>query len=173
MSGRLSVEAQQAPAHGKARSPSLRVRRASHSDVPAVAAAVAALLVELGGTPPEPQAVQATARALIEDESLGALLVAEDDGGLVGVLGTSWQLAMHAPGRYALIQDLWVHPAWRSRAIGAALIEGLAGVMRQQEITRIEVGLPKAGFAALAATEAFYRANGFVTLGPRMRKVIE
>ena len=31
------------------------------------------------------------------------------------MLAASWQRAIHVPGRYATIQDLWVTPAWRSR----------------------------------------------------------
>ncbi len=99
----------------------------------------------------------------------GALLVAEGDGALVGVLAASWQSAMHVPGRYALIQDLWVHPAWRSGGVGAGLLAALFELARERGLARVEVGLPGERFAGLAATEAFYLANGFTPLGPRMR----
>ena len=148
---------------------SWRVRAAEPKDSDAIATAVAELLSELGATPPPAQAMQRTARTLIEDPKAGALFVAEADGMLVGVLSASLQSAIHIPGRYALIQDLWVHSAWRSRAIGRALLAALIDHVRELDLARIEVGLPKEDFGGLPATTAFYRANGFTPLGPRMR----
>ena len=37
---------------------------------------------------------------------------------------------------------------------------------------RLEVGLPQESFTHLAATERFYRENGFTPLGPRMRRLL-
>ncbi|MCW3020362.1 MAG: Branched-chain-amino-acid transaminase [Solirubrobacterales bacterium] len=148
-----------------------RVRAARKQDTPAVAAAVAELLVELGGAPAAPAAMQDATRALIDDPDAGAVLLAELDGELVGVLAASWQTAIHIPGRYALIQDLWVHPAWRSREIGGELVRALSELANEQQIARVEVGLPRESFAGLSATEAFYLRNGFVRLGPRMRRM--
>jgi GNAT superfamily N-acetyltransferase len=194
---------------------SWRVRCATHNDAPPVAAAVRELLLELGGTPPPAPAMEAAARALLDDRHAGVLLVAEAssgsaggvvdggiagggavggiaggvvvggfaggavDGGIagggavgeiVGVLGASWQTAIHVPGRYALIQDLWVHPSWRGRAIGSGLLAALLRIARGLRIARAEVGLPREGYARLSATEAFYLDHGFTPLGTRMRR---
>ncbi len=146
------------------------VRRAGHADVEAVAAAVRELLLELGGTPQGAPAMQAAAHALIASPWAGVVLVAYRDSELVGVLDASWQMAIHVPGAYALIQDLWVHPAWRERAIGASLLELLFELARYRRLERIEVGLPRESFARFAATEAFYVARGFTPNGPRMRR---
>lgn len=148
------------------------VRRAGGGDIDQVVDAVSGLLVELGGTPPARAPMLAATRALVEDEGTGAILVAEADRTLIGVLAASWQTAIHVAGRYALIQDLWVAPRWRSQAIGAALLELLDTLLVELEIERVEVGLPSEGFAALAATTAFYRREGFGALGPRMRRLL-
>jgi len=137
-----------------------------------VAAAVRELLGELGGVPPAEEAMRASARALLDDPAAGAVLVAEAEGALVGMLAASWQTAIHAPGRYALIQDLWVHPRWRGRAIGRALLDGLFALTAELGMACVEVGLPRERFAGLAATRAFYGANGFAELGVRMRRVL-
>ena len=50
---------------------------------------------------------------------------------------------------------------------------GAGGACREQGVARIEVGLPREGFAALAPTEAFYRGAGFEHLGPRMRRLLD
>ncbi|HEY1854986.1 MAG TPA: GNAT family N-acetyltransferase [Solirubrobacterales bacterium] len=150
----------------------MSVRPAGAGDAAAVAAAVEALLEELGGRRPQRPALEAEVAALIGDGAVGELLVAEEEGAIVGVLGASWQRAIHVPGRYATIQDLWVDPEWRSRGIGAELVAALAARAREQGVARIEVGLPREGFAALEQTEAFYRGAGFEHLGPRMRLLL-
>ena len=148
------------------------VRSALAEDVPAAASAVELLLVELGGRPPARPVLEAEVRALVEDPEAGEVLVAESAGSLVGMLGSSWQRAIHVPGRYAVVQDLWVDPGWRSDGVGAALIEELAARARAAGAARLEVGLPSEHFAAIAKTTAFYRANGFEHLGPRMRRLL-
>lgn len=149
-----------------------RVREAVEKDVPAAAAAVAELLVELSGGGPEPAELEDATSRLAGDKGEGTLLVAEvgGEGRIVGVLAASWQHAIHVPGRYGTIQDLWVHPDWRSRAIGRDLIDAYCEIAREAGAKRLEVGLPRESFERIAATEAFYRANGFEHLGPRMRR---
>jgi GNAT superfamily N-acetyltransferase len=148
------------------------IRRATSEDVGGIVVAVQELLLELGATPPSAGALQDVACELIDDRSIGAILVARSRDEVIGVLGASWQLAMHVPGRYALIQDLWVHRAWRSREIGGDLITGLVELAREQGFTRIEVGLPRESFAGLEATARFYADQGFAGLGQRMRRVL-
>jgi branched-chain amino acid aminotransferase len=150
----------------------MSVRTATVDDAPAVAGAVEALLIELGGERPSTAGLEEGARRLAEDPGAGALLVAEDDGRVVGVLAASWQYAIHVPGRYGTIQDLWVHPEWRSRALGRELILALIRQALELGVPRLEVGLPQESFAQLAATERFYRENGFAPLGPRMRRLL-
>jgi branched-chain amino acid aminotransferase len=152
--------------------PSWRVRPGGGGDVPAVAAAVEELLIELGGKRPSMPELEEATRTLIGDPDAGALLVADLDGEIVGLLAASWQHAIHVPGRYATIQDLWVHPDRRSQKIGRDLVEALVDLARKTGVGRLEVGLPQESFAAIRATEAFYQANGFTPLGPRMRRLL-
>jgi GNAT superfamily N-acetyltransferase len=148
------------------------IRPATDADVADVAAAVERLLVELGGRRPPRADLEAEIRAALEDPAIGVTLVADAEGEIVGVLSASWQRALHVPGRYATIQDLWTHPGWRSRKVGAALVDGLEDLCRREGVARIEVGLPRESFDAIRATEAFYLDNGFEHLGPRMRRLL-
>jgi GNAT superfamily N-acetyltransferase len=149
-----------------------KVRLASGDDVAAAAAGIGALLQELGGEGPSAAELETATRKLVEDQALGALFVAEADGEIVGVLAASWQHAVHVPGRYGVVQDLWVRDDWRSKAIGRELIEALVGLARERGIARLEVGLPQDSFAAIEATRSFYLANDFAPLGPRMRRLL-
>jgi GNAT superfamily N-acetyltransferase len=152
--------------------PAVRVRAASSTDAPAAAQAVEELLVELGGERPSAAQLEHAARRLIDDPEVGALLVAEAGGEIIGVLAASWQHAIHVPGRYGTIQDLWVRRDWRSRALGQQLVEALVELAAEAGVARLEVGLPQEDFPQLAATERFYLSNGFTHLGPRMRRLM-
>jgi len=148
------------------------VRAAREDDAAAVAGAVRELLLELDGAPSGASAMEAVARELIDTPSAGAVLVAQAGDVLVGVLAASWQMAIHVPGSYALIQDLWVHREWRGRAIGAALLVAAFELARSKDFARVEVGLPRESFAGFPSTEAFYLANGFTPNGPRLRRIL-
>jgi GNAT superfamily N-acetyltransferase len=150
----------------------LRVRAACRADLDGIVAGVRALLVELGGDPPPATAMRTAARGLLEDPAAGAILVADADGEIVGVLAASWQAAIHTPGCYGLIQDLWVHPSWRAKSIGGDLLTALFEIAHEQSVDRVEVGLPRESFAGLHATQAFYLAHGFTLLGTRMRSLL-
>ncbi|HET7416268.1 MAG TPA: GNAT family N-acetyltransferase [Solirubrobacterales bacterium] len=148
------------------------VREGGADDVEAVAAAVDSLLEELGGRMPSRAEMEAEVQALLDDPQGGSVLIAEADGEVVGALTASWQRAIHVPGVYATIQDLWVDEAWRSRGVGAELVEAIASQARARGVSRLEVGLPRETFAAIASTESFYKRNGFEHLGPRMRRLL-
>jgi para-aminobenzoate synthetase len=168
MEGSVSIRGQ-APERAE---DSTRIRLARIEDAAAVAASVRELLLELSGAAPAQVAMERTARALLADPSAGVVLLACEEERVAGVLSASWQTAIHVPGRYGLIQDLWVAPDRRGAALGRSLLLALFDLAIEHEIVRIEVGLPSERFAGLAATEAFYLANGFSHLGPRMRQML-
>ena len=96
-----------------------KIRQATHEDVPEVVTGVRELLVELGGKPLATPVLAETAHALVDDGGAGVVLVAEQGGEVVGILGVSWQIAMRIPGRYGVIQEMWVKPECRYMTIGA------------------------------------------------------
>ncbi len=154
--------------------PAWTVRLATPRDVPGAARGVARLLEELGAAPPSVERMEDAARVVVHDPSVGSLLLATTaDETVVGVLGSSWRTAIHRCGRYAVIEELWVEPAWRSAAVGRSLIEALVeGVCPREGIDCVEVGLPRPTFATVEATTAFYRSCGFSPVGARMRRVL-
>jgi GNAT superfamily N-acetyltransferase len=166
MSDRTDVE----PAPALSEAWRWHVRPASPEEAPVVAAAARALLRELDATPPAPEAMEAAARALIANPDAGAVFLADAGGAIVGMLAASWQIAIHVPGRYGIVQDLWVHREWRSQAIGQGLVEALVTVARRRDVARIEVGVPRDGWPQLEATRRFYLRNDFGTIGGRLRR---
>lgn len=148
------------------------VRPARVADAPAVAAAVASLVEELGGTPPPTAAIEAEAAAHIADPSLGIVLVAATEEEMIGLLAASWARAIQVAGRLLTVEVLWTRRGRRAEGIGAGLVDALALVAAAEGAGRVEVGLPRESFPALRATERFYLANGFERLGPRMRRAV-
>lgn len=146
------------------------VRVAEQRDAACVAGAVRRLLLELGATPAPLVRLTSTARAIIADPDAGIVLLAEDGDEVIGVLAASLQEAIHVAGRYAIVQDLWVATARRGQTIGAALIEAFVESASRSGVQVIEVGLPRANFGDLEATEEFYLVNGFEPVGARMRR---
>lgn len=147
-------------------------RIAVTADVPAIVAGVSELLREIGGKPAAPELLELEARELIEEPQAGVVLVAEDGETIVGVLSVSWQRAIRVPGRYGLIQELWVAPSHRSLRVGARLLDALAALARERGIGRLEVGLPSERFAQVGSTESFYARNEFEPIGLRMRRLL-
>ena len=124
--------------------------------------------------PPALPAMQATRAVAARRRDAGMLLVAEAAGTLVGVLAASWQTAIHAAGPLRADPGPVGAPGRGAAARSAReLLAALCELASRREIACIEVGLPRESFAAAGATEAFYRANGFEPLGPRMRRLLE
>lgn len=162
-----------APGDTVAVAPTWTVGLATPRDVPGVARGVACLLEELGAAPPSVERMEDAARSVVHDPSVGSLLIATTDDAVVGLLGSSWRTAVHRCGRYAVIEELWVDPAWRSLAVGRSLVEALVdGVLPRERIDCVEVGLPRPTFPTVEATAAFYRSCGFSPVGARMRRVL-
>ena len=152
--------------------PQVDIREAGQEDVPGVVQGVIELLAEIGGSPPAAEALEEAASELVDDPEAACILVAEVDGRIVGVLGASWQSAIRIPGRYALIQELWVTPPLRYLEIGTHLLDELAEIAMERGVKRLEVGLPSERYRNLAATESFYETNLFKGIGLRMRRVL-
>ena|SRR5690349_10714036 len=90
-------------------------------------------------------------------------LVAESDGQLVGYIHASVHHdkpveVIPAGEPYVEIEDIYVHPDFRDRDIGGALLERIFEVAQQQSIQRFIVGtLSKETDKILR----FYRSHGF------------
>ncbi|MGH2879539.1 MAG: GNAT family N-acetyltransferase [Solirubrobacteraceae bacterium] len=154
------------------REPEVEIRPATHADVPALVGGVVGLLEEIGGKPAPVEQLEEAARALIDDPRAGVVLVADCDGEIVGVLSVSWQSAIRIPGRYGVIQEMWVKRAFRYREIGADMVSALVELARAQGIGRLEVGLPSDAYRGRVATESFYEMNRFTGIGLRMKRLL-
>ncbi|MDB5083702.1 MAG: Branched-chain-amino-acid transaminase [Bacilli bacterium] len=105
----------------------------------------------------------------------GTVLIAETTNPekFVGCVTVSVQEAIHKGGPYALIQELWVQPTYRSLSIGAQLILSVEQFCLEHDIEHIEVCLPNISFTRFNQTHKFYQNAGFNDYGPYMWKRIK
>jgi branched-chain amino acid aminotransferase len=155
---------------------STQIRQARLNDTPGILSGIGALLSELRAIPsPAPPATESLCRRIITGETGGAIFVGTplpDNERIIGILGLSVQEALHLGGKYALIQELWVDPDYRSAGVGTSLIDACVRYCQENELHTLEVCLPRYQVATLSSTQKFYESCGFVGLGPRMRKEV-
>jgi len=150
----------------------MEIRTADDGDSEAVAGLVLDLLAELAGDQPSgysQPALAETARRLLKEQAIVALL-AEYAGDAIGVAVLNPCASLYA-GRFAEITELYVKPAFRSTGVGGKLLEAAVGIARANFWSRLEVGTPE--LPAWARTAAFYKRNGFIEVGARMKLPLE
>lgn len=113
---------------------------------------------------------------IIDHPDQGAIWIAETPNSLSSIAGLITVCivnSIHVGGEYALIQELWVHPDFRSSGIGEQLIKHVEQYCEEKDIVNIEVCIPKRSFVNFNKTHLFYMNNGFEELGPRLKKRVE
>jgi len=102
------------------------------------------------------------------DAARGLVLVAEDDGDILGMASMSFNLAMRYGGEYCQLEELIVDPSARGKNVGAALVEATLRHARDR-------GCAEYGLYLLESTEhnrPFYEKFGLLAIGIEMRQVL-
>jgi GNAT superfamily N-acetyltransferase len=146
------------------------LRRLTEVDAELAARMVHALLTELS---PEANvqlaALEQAARdVLAMDTAFGLLASSEDTP--VGLMMLNESATIYAGGRIGTITELYVVPDYRSKRVAPELMQAAIALGCDRGWGRLEVGAPKQ--PAWARTLAFYQREGFVEVGPRLKKSI-
>ena len=139
---------------------------ASANDAEVVVQLVNCLIEELGGGSLDSDSAAAACRKIISDPGSGLILVAREGGHAIGVCTMSFQDAIRTLGKYAIIQEMYIAPEFRSRSLGAQLIERAAAEAQGHGCKVIELGTPPDG----QRQEQFYRKVNFNPVGLRFRR---
>lgn len=140
------------------------IRQARAADIPVLVALMQAFYAEadyvLGAEP----AARAFG-ALLADERLGAVWMAEEDGEPVGHLVMTVCFSMEYGGSRGFIDDLYVRPGARGRGVGAALLTAARTSAEQRGVRalHVEVG-PDNDTARRLYGRAGYTDSGHVFL---------
>jgi GNAT superfamily N-acetyltransferase len=111
----------------------------------------------------EPARAAAYRRMLASER--GFVLVAEDGGGLLGVISVSVNLAIRFDVAYAQIEELVVDAAARGKQAGAILVRAAIDEARRR-------GCEEMGLYPREETRAFYEKLGFRYVGVELRQRI-
>ncbi|HTX60128.1 MAG TPA: GNAT family N-acetyltransferase [Verrucomicrobiae bacterium] len=108
--------------------------------------------------------------AWARDPQMMHAVVASERGEPLGIATLTEAFAIYARGRFAILSELYVAPAARSRGVGAALLDAVKALGRRRGWTRIE--LTASPSRNHERSVRFYERNGFVVTGPRFKFVL-
>ena len=145
------------------------IRHAVSDDVESVLSLVNQLLEELGGESIPSEIASQTFSRLVSDQDTGFILVVEEEGTIVGVCTVSFQDAIRSHGRYAIVQETYVLPEFRSLGFGGQLVYEAIAQAQSLGCSMVEVGTPGNGLLQ----EGFYKRLGFAPVGLRLRRPLE
>jgi len=104
---------------------------------------------------------------LISNER-GSLVVAEENGKVLGMASISFNLALRYNGEYCQLEELVVDSEARGKNIGGLLIEEIIRLAKER-------GCKEAGLYILESTKhnrGFYEKYGFIKVGQEMRQAL-
>lgn len=106
---------------------------------------------------------------LLLDGQRGQVLVAEDDGELLGMVSLSYNVAMRYGGEYCQVEEVVVDPAARGRGVSTALMKAALDHARGRGCE--EIGAYVVDNASENRT--FYEKFNFIQVGVEMRQRLD
>jgi GNAT superfamily N-acetyltransferase len=138
----------------------ISIREARPSDSPDIAR----LITQLGYPSTEKEIAQRI--SVISRLPEHITFVAEQDGGVVGLVGVYMDYALEINGAYGRLMGLVVDESFRGRGIGKRLMEWIEGWLRDRGATRLTLTSGKQRIEA----HGFYRTIGYEETGLRFAK---
>ena len=140
-------------------------RLATSDDREDVIRLVTALLIELGGAPPTPEAMIPAFERLASGGDDGFIALGEVEDEAVAVCTASFVQSMRTAGRYAVLQEMFVEPWARSSGVGKAVLQFALEHSERRGCRIVELGTPRQG----DRPRIFYERSGFEVVGARLR----
>ncbi len=124
------------------------------------------LLAELQAATGSQHSKQSLALGSLSDLSRGQIVLAEEDGEILGMATVSYNVALRYGGEYCQLEELIVRPAARGKKLGGLLMNQVLANARER-------GCAEMGLYLVASSEhnqAFYEKFGFTRVGSEMRQ---
>ena len=96
----------------------------------------------------------------------GQILLAEDDGELLGLASVTYNLAMRFGGEYCQLEELVVEPSARGRKVGTLLVEETLQCAKERGCAEIGAYVVEQA----DDTRSYYEKFGFESVGTEMRQ---
>jgi GNAT superfamily N-acetyltransferase len=108
------------------------------------------------------QSAAPTLREVVQNEELGTVLVAEEDGNLFGVITLSYPVAIRCAGIYSLIEEFIVSEGARGKGVGGQLLKAAVKEATRRNCYEIQVNRPsELGYPV-------YLEHGFKDMGKHL-----
>ncbi|WP_416898423.1 MAG: N-acetyltransferase family protein [Minwuia sp.] len=133
------------------------IRDATPDDIDAMTALLAHLFAQEAEFKPDPDRQRAGLRMILGDPAAGALLVAERDGAVIGMVGLLYSISTALGGRVAMLEDMVVEPTARGSQVGRALLDAAIARAKSDGCRRITLLTDGDN----AAAQRFYARAGF------------
>lgn len=156
---------------------SIRITSATSADAGAVAELILALTGEIceliGDTSQFDNDVTRTRDLCARwiDAGIYTVLLAhaDDAGQPVGVIAIAESHALYAEGRIGIIQECYVAPPYRNRAVGTALLDAALALAPDKQWACMELCTPP--LPEFARSLGFYQQHGFKPVGGRKMRL--
>ena len=151
------------------------LRQAETEDAGLVAELIHALIGELAPDNADAALLARYSRTAAEligkDVGYWAFVAEAPEHGAVGVITLNECAAIYAGGRFGEIPEFYIAPTYRSQGVGALLLDRAMAFAKTRGWARLEVGAPD--LPRWSRTVDFYRRQGFVEVGPRLKRLVE
>ena len=137
--------------------PMLMLELATCEDIPALCGLLKDLFTQEAEFQPDTAAQQRGLNAILSDPALGEILVARQNGQIVGMVNVLYSISTALGARVALLEDMVVAPAMRGSGLGSQLLAAAIKHAKQRGCLRITLLTDADNYAA----QAFYQKQGF------------
>jgi len=134
-----------------------RIEQATLADIPALSALLSTLFAQEAEFTPAPEAQTKGLTRIISNPELGAIVVARDAEGIMGMVNLLFTVSTALGERVALLEDMVVTPQARGAGVGSQLLTQAIAFARAQGCRRITLLTD----ADNEAAQRFYEKHGF------------
>jgi GNAT superfamily N-acetyltransferase len=127
------------------------------SDVPQLADLLGLLFMQEADFQPDRAKQERGLRLIVENPAIGAILVARDGDGIVGMVSVLFTISTAEGGPACWLEDMVVRPEHRGGQIGGRLLDAALALAKARGATRITLLTDKVNAGAMR----FYGRHGF------------
>ncbi len=135
----------------------MKSRIATLDDIPSLCDLLAILFELEAEFAPERRLQEAGLRLILADPSIGEILVADQDGQVVGMASILYTVSTYLGQRVGLLEDVIMQPQVRGRGIGQALLDAALDHARRRGCARLTLLADVTNAGAIR----FYERAGF------------
>lgn len=134
------------------------IERASVDDIPRLNELLTILFTQEADFRPDPVRQSAGLRIIIENPTVGHILVLRENAIIVGMVNLLYTISTALGDRVAILEDMIVDPGCRGDGAGSRLLDGAIAFAKEQGCRRITLLTDRINSGAIR----FYERHGFM-----------